>query len=133
MVASAENGDLMPLLEAIYINNIYNKIAITICFNDPHRTQIDNRTKCSVTNNIDLLQDTKRFDQKDINYFSNNMIGNITIIKYKIKFKQSPDIAVNDLADKTDVNSTSVIKWDLENPSCVLMNWFCRHVLNRDD
>ena len=73
------------------------------------------------------------------------MIGNITIIKYmqldtinvyvhppgtkyKIKFKQSPDIAV-DLSHKTDANSTSVIKWDLENPSGILMNWFCRHAL----
>ena len=51
------------------------------------------------------------------------MIGNITIIKYIIKFKQSPDIAVNDLADKTDVNSTSVIKWDLENQYFAIQDW----------
>ena len=42
---SSINGDLMPLLETIHINNIYNKIATTICFNDPHITQIDNGTK----------------------------------------------------------------------------------------
>ena len=48
-----------------------------------------------------------------------------------MKFKPAPDNEVDDLADKTDVNSTSVIKWDLENPSDSFMNWFCCQVLKR--
>ena len=48
-----------------------------------------------------------------------------------IKFKPAPDIDVEDLADKTDVNATSAIKLDLENPSDSFMNWFCCQVLKR--
>ena len=48
-----------------------------------------------------------------------------------IKFKPVPDIEVYNLDDKTDVNSTSVIKWDLENLSDSFMNCFCRQLLKR--
>ena len=48
-----------------------------------------------------------------------------------IKFKPTPDIEVDDLADTTDVNLTSVIKWNLANPSYSFMNWFCCQVLKR--
>ena len=48
-----------------------------------------------------------------------------------IKFKPVPDIEVDDLDNKTDVNSTSVIKWDLENPSDSFMNLFFCIVLKR--
>ena len=48
-----------------------------------------------------------------------------------IKFKPTPDIEVDDLADKTEVKSTLVIKWDLENHSGNFMNWFCCQLLKR--
>ena len=74
---SSINGDLIPQQETILINNVYNKIVVTICFNDPPRTQIDSGAKCSVTNNIDLLQDVKWSDDKNINEVVKYMIRNI--------------------------------------------------------
>ena len=49
-----------------------------------------------------------------------------------IKFKPEPDIDVEDLADKTDVNATSAIKLNLEIPSDSFVNFFCRQVLKRN-
>ena len=49
-----------------------------------------------------------------------------------IKFKPEPDIDVEDIADKTDLNATSAIKLNLEIPSGSFMHYFCRQVLKRN-